>query len=61
MAEKSTLDFLVAKKREMTDSKYRKTFDLLANEIEANLVDTHTQRERIDEAAKSYVYIPTVR
>lgn len=61
MAEKSTLDFLVAKKREMTDSKYRKTFDLLANEIEANLVDTHTQRERIDEAAKTYVYIPTVR
>lgn len=45
----------------MTDSKYRKTFDLLANEIEANLVDTHTQRERIDEAAKTYVYIPTVR
>src|SRR5574343_86730 len=61
IAEKSTLDFLVAKKREMTDSKYRKTFDLLANEIEANLVDTHTQRERIDEAAKTYVYIPTVR
>lgn len=61
MAEKSTLDFLVAKKREMTDSKYRKNFDLLANEIEANLVDTHTQRERIDEAAKTYVYIPTVR
>jgi len=61
MAKKTTLDFLKDKKREMKESKYRKSWDLLANEIQDNLVNTVIQRNTIDETGKSYVYIPTVR
>lgn len=61
MAQKSTLDFLKSKKKEMKESKYRKSWDLLSQEIQENLVNTIIQRNVIDETSKSYVYIPTVR
>lgn len=57
MAKKNdTLDFLAKIKLEVTQTKYRKKFDALAAEVEANLVDTRFVKERIDQSqAKTYM------
>ncbi len=55
------LAFLKDKKEEMKDNKYRKRFDAIVEDIEANLIDTSIKRERIDQGVKTLVYMPTIR
>ena len=42
------LSFLKSKKEEMKENKYRKRFDAIVNDIDANLIDTSVQRNRND-------------
>ena len=66
-ADKSTsninksISFLVSKKTEFKENKYRKEFDSLCQEIEANLVNTGVVKRKIDESTRTMVMYPTIR
>lgn len=59
--QNETISFLKTKKEEMKDSKYRKRFDAIYNDIDNNLIDTSIQRNRIDQSMKTLIYMPTIR
>ena len=60
-SKNKSIDFLVAKKREMKENKYRREFDSLCLEIEANLINTGVVKRKIDESTRTMVYWPTLR
>lgn len=56
-----SISFLVAKKDEMKNNKYRREFDALCLEIQENLINTGVVRRKVDEGARTMVYWPTIR
>jgi len=56
-----SISFLVKKKDELKNNKYRKEFDSLCLEIEANLVNTGVVKRKIDESTRTMVMYPTLR
>ena len=56
-----SIDFLVKKKLEMKQNKYRREFDSLCLEIEANLINTGVVKRKVDESTRTMVYWPTLR
>lgn len=56
-----SISFLVAKKDELKNNKYRKEFDSLCLEIEANLVNTGVVKRKVDESTRTMIMYPTLR
>lgn len=56
-----SIDFLVDKKRELKENKYRRQFDGLVLEIQENLVNTAVVKRKVDESTRTMVYWPTLR
>jgi len=48
MSTKDTISFLIRKKKEFKDAKYRKKFDSLYREIDLELMDTSITKQRLD-------------
>lgn len=57
----STLDFLKSKKKEMSETKYRKKFDNLVKEIDDNLLNTIAVKQTIDDTKKTMIVMPIQR
>lgn len=57
----STLDFLKDKKKEMSETKYRKKFDNLVKEIHDNLLNTVAVKQTIDDTKKAMIVMPIQR
>lgn len=60
-SKNKSIDFLVTKKLEMKQNKYRKEFDSLCLEIQENLINTGVVKRKIDESTRTMVYWPTLR
>jgi len=56
-----SISFLVKKKSELKENKYRREFDSLCLEIEQNLINTGVVKRKIDESTRTMVYWPTLR
>jgi len=56
-----SISFLTKKKAELKENKYRREFDSLVLEIEANLVNTGVVKRKIDESTRTMVMWPTLR
>ena len=57
----NTLDFLRSKKKEMSETKYRKKFDNLVKEIDDNLLNTIAVKQTIDDTKKTMIVMPIQR
>lgn len=57
----NSIKFLTKKKDEMKQNKYRREFDSLLLEIEANLINTGVVKRKVDESTRTMVYWPTLR
>jgi hypothetical protein len=56
-----SISFLVKKKAELKENKYRREFDSLCLEIQENLINTGVVKRKIDESTRTMVYWPTLR
>jgi len=60
-SKNKSIDFLVSKKLELKQNKYRREFDSLCLEIDANLINTGVVKRKVDESTRTMVYWPTLR
>jgi len=56
-----SIEFLVTKKSDLKDNKYRRAFDSLCEEIKENLINTGVVRQKVDESTRMMVAFPTLR
>lgn len=57
----STLDFLIAKKKQMQDLKSRKEYNNILKEVNANLINTVTQKQTIDQSLPQMIMVTMPR
>ena len=60
-SKNKSINFLVSKKLELKQNKYRQEFDSLCLEIKENLVNTGVVKRKVDESTRTMVYWPTIR